>query len=184
MAIERSRRNAFEAVCELASEERWCWKIFCTTCGHMHFRYAFLELSDRKHPDVDGWVTGKSRYRAMSRILGALPRPFEWSAERQKILADTLADASIRKIASSAIFPDWLGYLGLALLSTKKVEASEHRITHAWVPQLQELCQSGPEVVEKLQSIHDDESRVLRWEDLEMVEGAIGRQRFSSFDVC
>ena len=34
----------FLSLCRLASQENWCWKIICTTCGHMHFRYGFKEL--------------------------------------------------------------------------------------------------------------------------------------------
>jgi len=45
--------------------------------------------------------------------------------------------------------------------------------TKAWVPQLQALCPSDTAVVGQLQAIHDDESRVLRWGDLESVERAI-----------
>ena len=45
--------NQFEAVCQLASHEGWCWDLNCTTCGNMHFTYAFKEMSLEKSPEDD-----------------------------------------------------------------------------------------------------------------------------------
>jgi len=42
--------NQFESLCKLASDETWCWDLSCTTCGHMHFQYAFLELIKGRSP--------------------------------------------------------------------------------------------------------------------------------------
>ena len=87
-----------------------------------------------------------------------------------------LADASMREIASLARFPDWLGYLGLALCYTEAAEVSVRRLTKAWVPQLQAVCAPNSDVVEQLQFVLDDEMRVLRWHELESVEWAVDRR--------
>ena len=50
------KTNQFEAVCELASDEWWCWDLNCTTCGNMHFTYAFKEMSLGKSPEDDDWL--------------------------------------------------------------------------------------------------------------------------------
>ena len=36
MTAERIGRNAFEATCELAESESWCWDRACTTHGHLY----------------------------------------------------------------------------------------------------------------------------------------------------
>ena len=51
--------NKFEELCELASRENWCWKLYCTTCGHMDFRYSFSELADGKSPGEREWQIHK-----------------------------------------------------------------------------------------------------------------------------
>ena len=51
--------NQFEAVCKLASDEWWCWDLNCTTCGNMHFTYAFKEMSQGKSPEDNDWLTNK-----------------------------------------------------------------------------------------------------------------------------
>lgn len=49
-----TKRNAFVAVCEYASNMQWCWNAMCTTCGHMDFRRAFSMLAKGMHPDDEG----------------------------------------------------------------------------------------------------------------------------------
>ena len=180
MTIEKSKRSAFEAVCELASRERWCWEMACGTCGHLYFRCALLELSDGMRPDVDGWITRESRHHRVRRIPGATSYPFSFSDDRQRALSSILADASLRRIASVAKFPDWLGYVGLALRYTEEAERCGRRLTKAWVPQLQALCIPDSGAVERLQSVLDNESGILRWHDLESVEWAIGDPRLQA----
>ena len=53
-------RSAFDALCSIAAKENWCWKINCTTCGHMLFRYGLHELIRGKHPDAPEWIVSKS----------------------------------------------------------------------------------------------------------------------------
>ena len=55
--------NAFEEVCQLANKEHWCWNLFCTTCGHMHFRYALYEMTKGKSPISNDWVVSTGNRR-------------------------------------------------------------------------------------------------------------------------
>lgn len=48
--------NAFEAMSVLASQEKWCWNLNCTTCGQLHFRFGLVELTQEKHPFDHNWV--------------------------------------------------------------------------------------------------------------------------------
>ena len=72
--------NQFEALCKLTLDENWCWKLFCGTCGHMHFRYAFSELAAGKSSTQDNWIIHGSN-TDYSSSLGSLPRSY---TEQQK----------------------------------------------------------------------------------------------------
>lgn len=109
------QRNAFEALCELASRERWCWKLGCTTCGCMHFRYGLRELALGRHPDADDWVTRKD-----VRQRDPLPQiPFP--PNEQRAIARIAAGACIGQIASAGNFPAWLAFLALCCFSAGKL---------------------------------------------------------------
>jgi len=132
--------NAFEAMCARATEENWCWNIFCGTCRHAYFRCGFLELAEGKHPDDAGWLSGQKRHHEMFKQL--FDRS-EWALRDpgvQRAIADVLADASISQIASVCKLPDWLGYLGLGLFHTEAVERNDRKLTKAWIPQLDLCC--------------------------------------------
>ena len=69
------RDNPFEALCSLASREHWCWKMFCTTCGHMLFRYAFRQLASGTSPDDEGWLVHHPVVQSEYSLQGLGPRP-------------------------------------------------------------------------------------------------------------
>lgn len=102
--------NQFESLCILASNENWCWNLYCTTCGHMHFKYAFLELSNGKSPEDSDWITHSER-TSFAKLLGPIPRLYT-DSQKENILKICL-DADIHSIANRCRFPDWLGYMGL-----------------------------------------------------------------------
>jgi hypothetical protein len=156
------KANAFEALCARAGTEKWCWDIGCTTCGHLHFRFAFRDLSTGLHPDSPAWRV----HRAETNGYGDLPRRF--TVEEQERLVEIFAHASVAAIAASTPFPDWLGYLGLALLYTEEDEQKNARLTHSWVPQLLSLLPENSPARDGL-----GEAERLTWRHLECVEGAI-----------
>ncbi len=167
---ERSDRNSFEDLCVLASKEQWCWNIMCTTCGHMHFRYAFRELAKGVYPDNSDWIISKDR-PGLGRLLGELPISLE--IEEQEKLGSILGKASLKRIAAACIFPDWLGYLGLGLAYTESSMKAGEVITKSWVPQFQGMVQSNENARAMLQRIISDRHGRLNWRDLEVLQAEI-----------
>ena len=154
----------------LAAKESWCWKIVCTTCGHLYFRYAFRELVQGKHPQSADWRSGKAHHQELHDELGSVPPLGGWPIPDQRALASVLAGARLKDIASRARFPDWLGYLGLALLYSEDVEREDRSLTKAWVPQLLEILPPQARSRPHLQGILDDPASVFTWRHLEEVE--------------
>lgn len=163
-------KNAFEKVCEMASKENWCWRIHCGTCGHMYFRYAFKELTEEKHPDGKGWVTTGLARNQGERFKEFGPPPKHprytgWLLRDQAILIDIFSQASLKTISDHCKFPDWLGYLGLALLYTKDMERRKRTLTKAWLPQLRQIDSGGLDT--KVSCSSQDENYILTYMDLE-----------------
>ena len=131
--------NPFEAVCAMASRERWCWKIGCGTCGAMHFRYALRELTLGRTPGTREWRTSKRRHRTLGDEVGQMAGNAPWGEREQSALVRMLAEARPRVIVESSRYPDGLGYLGLALYFVAKAEACDRSLTRAWVPGLASL---------------------------------------------
>ena len=70
------QRNPFVALCEYASTNNWCWKLFCTTCGHGAFGISISKLVHGKHPDDDSfWPYGKKNHSPLKEDLKAGKRP-------------------------------------------------------------------------------------------------------------
>jgi len=166
--------NPFDAVCKLAADEGgWCWKMPCTTCGNLTFRYAFIEMSPGKSPEEEGWITRKG---VDSRVLNAqfgsfYDRPRS-SPEKEKIIKICLK-ASIRYIADNCKFPDWLGYLGLLLYEVEEA-GSYGSLSLNWTKQLKEyVFREDNEEDSELGNLFDEiinEGRLLKWGDLERIE--------------
>ncbi|MBX5461379.1 MAG: hypothetical protein IRZ28_09855 [Steroidobacteraceae bacterium] len=162
------QRNAFEALCELAGRERWCWNLGCTTCGCMHFRYGLRELALGRHPDADDWVTRKD-----VRQRDPLPKiPFP--RDDQGAIARIAAGASIGRIASAGSFPAWLGFLGVVLFFCEDAERDDNVLTRAWVPQLCELLPTASPLRQRLWE--KVRGGLLSLRDLESIERELMRR--------
>ena len=159
--------NSFESLCTLASQENWCWKLFCTTCGHLHFRYAFQELSTGKSPDDHDWVV-HSRTTHYSKLIGSMPRGYT-SNQKKKVLS-ICANADISLIDSSCQFPDWLGYMGL-VLEDLYINSIDYRETSvSWARQLKDMVPSDSEISSRFNDIINNEDSFLNIKDLEHCE--------------
>lgn len=154
--------NAFEAVCEKAATERWCWNLWCTTCGHMHFRFALRDIASGIHPTSTDWAVKRSRTKG----YGDVPRSF--SLTEQIKLINIFEHSSIQNISEVSDFPNWLGYLGIALYYTAEVEIEEHRISGSWIPQLANMVETGVAALPCL-----EKNEVLTWESLERYETSL-----------
>lgn len=163
--------NSFEALAKLASEERWCWKIHCTTCGHLHFRYAFLQIANGVHPDEKGWVVHKNTTR-YHRSLGPIPKgPMSDFSLKNKehLLLQPCIDSNLKKIALHCIFPDWLGFLGLVLVHMKSPTSIFLKLSKNWAFQLNNMLNSGIQS-RSVFSLEESGSKLLDIQDLEYCE--------------
>lgn len=158
--------NQFEALCKLASDENWCWNLFCTTCGHMHFRYAFSELAAGKSPTDPNWLV-HGRYTRYSNRLGPLPRSY--TEEQEERMHEICGEADISSIASNCKFPDWLGYLGLVLNHMNSRSESYKALSSIWASQLADLVSSNTPIHVRLEEVAKG-SGVLNIKDLENCE--------------
>ena len=174
----RSLDHPFEALCALAARDRWCWNLVCTTCGHMYFRYAFMELLAGGHPQSSNWVTRQNNNRLMDQKLGNAIRAIRvLSIEEQARLSQFFAGASLIKIAGQCPFPDWLGYLGVALCYTEQAEQRDKLLTRTWLPQLLDMVPEASPGKEEMQKRCVNQNFTLTWYQLEEFEGEIRRRR-------
>ena len=170
---ETKRQNGFETLCYLASQCNPCWRIFCTTCGHEGFRYAFYQLALGRNPNDSDWINTfsqtdkKSMYKLCSYSES---KPVIKSSE---VLYEVFANASIANIANacwSRIHCDYLGYLGLALFHMEDIEYQQRRLTSVWGEDLLNLvCEESPAYL-MLKSLLENDRDCLRWNHLELLE--------------
>ena len=176
-AQERRSRNAFVALSELASRENWCWRIWCTTCGCMYFRYAFAELVAGKHPDSPDWFVYAKNHHQLTTHLGPLPfMDGPWDLQRQQALLEIVGNASMQDIHRSARFPDWLGYIGLVLHFCGSAESRSRTLTTSLCPQFLGMVDQGSVASDYLSRLRDSPQDVLAWRKLELIEQSMVRQ--------
>ena len=161
--------NQFENLCKLASEESWCWNVNCTTCGHQHFKYAFLELALGKSPADDDWGTSMQN-SDIKKSLGEIPRGFTY--QQKETLAIICRGADLRIISQNCRRPDWLGYLGLVLYHTR-------RIPKEYGNRKSPLRNSG---IDELKEIEAVKRLSQDWE--EQLNGLVGSKPFASTRLC
>ena len=175
---KKNRRNAFLALCDVASKQNWCWKIACGTCGHSGFRAAFSKIIRGEHPDDDNfWENGKSDHDLYLQINKY--NDFKMGRARmqaQKKLQDVVMGAKITDLMQVASFPDWLGYLGLVLFHTSDEEKENGQLTKAWIPQFLGLLPADSPASVKLKEILLKNGR-LESKDLEMMEFALDENK-------
>jgi hypothetical protein len=172
-----SMRNSFEALCTLADRERWCWKIHCGTCGHGDFRYGLSALSSGGHPDSADWIVRRGAGAEIEARMGPMPSFESWPIRQQRQLQKIIGDADIQGIAEACSFPDWVGYLGLALHYTEEAEREKPVISRGVARRLGQLVIPGSPAQTLLRSraaAEGDER--LTWEDLGSVSDNLLRE--------
>lgn len=175
--------NAFEALCLIADRQSWCWRLTCTTCGCMHFRYGLKELSLGRHPTSPEWIT---RNRTNSRPLSDQPGPMPavpFAIQTQQEIISVASAAKVGEISSRAKFPDWLGFLGVVLEFCRDAEAEARSLTGSWVPQLCELLPAGSPLKRRLMD-QAHSGRVLTLGDLEAIERELFLPRVMGTSCC
>jgi hypothetical protein len=171
--------DPFTDLCILATEQQWCWNIHCGTCGHGVFRWAFRALSKGKRPRMHDWNVswgGSVTFTTLEALNGPMPSFTDWPLPDQRALQDVVAMAEVTRIASACKFPDWLGYIGLALHYTEDAEAGKPRLTRALVPQLASLVDARSSAADLLADLaKPNTERRLTWLDLGAIETGIVR---------
>lgn len=158
--------NAFQALAILASEERWCWNIYCTTCGHLLFRYAFVELAKGKSPESSDWIIHARRTSYFDEF-GKVPR--QYSKEVKDRVLMICQGADLNALAERCRFPDWLGYLGLVIHHLAYHSDVSDDLSRLWAEQLLEKIPKGTEAYSRIKEVALGE-RMLSLDDLEMCE--------------
>jgi len=168
--------NQFEALCKLASDENWCWNIYCTTCGHLHFKYAFQEIARGKSPLDENWLLHTERTQYSDQI-GAIPKKYT-AVEKENILT-VCSEANIPSIASCCKFPDWLGYLGLVLNHMVSKSETFKLVCTNWASQLKDLVLPNSPIYFHLNEIEKQNILFLTIKDLEDCERSIAEKKYS-----
>mgnify|MGYP003974859035 CR=1 FL=1 len=164
-------RNAFNALCELASNNNWCWNIYCTTCGHSLFKAAFNELIRGKHPDESTWII--TDWESLKNLEVSYPNIQNWGVNQQESLANIITNSSVLDLPATTNSTDWLGYLGLGLKYTQNFEQKTKQITCSIVPHLIKMIKGGCEAIVMLNGLLEEDGRELRWTDLELIEKSL-----------
>ena len=121
---QNNQRNPFVALCGYASRNNWCWKLFCTTCGHGAFKVSFSKIVRGKHPDEDSfWPFGQENHAPLKEVDDYNDFWRDAASANQIKLATIVAEAKLADIQAVAKFPDWLGYIGLVINHCSNREA-------------------------------------------------------------
>ena len=166
--------NAFDALCELASAESWCWNFPCSTCANMEFRYGFLELAKEKHPYDEDWTITKDDIGSVY----AFPYryPFEYPLKEREAILQICLESNLAIINRTCRFPEWLGYLGLVLRymdSWKEPSGLYGKLSKYWANQLQEMVPKSSAIYEKLGLVGNEDELRLSFSNLEACEKAM-----------
>jgi hypothetical protein len=141
MALRSSR---FHSLSLLAAGEQWCWKLSCTTCGHMVFRWGLKALARGLDPDDADWPVHWGPEQASTRLAevnGPMPPAGGWPVRQQVAIQEAARGTSLWSIAHDCPFPDWLGHLGILLHYTEDAERRNLVLTKGLAPQLVHFVQ-------------------------------------------
>jgi len=163
--------NNFELLCLLAATHNWCWKITCSTCGHYYFKNC-LNLLIYNPSILKESIFLKSKYDVENRLNEYFIQKDSFNLLEQNTLIKIIAKSSVLKISSFSKHPDWLGYLGLALLYTEEIEINENRITDSFLNQFLEIFQlyKKKKSYDVAKDILSDPDKILKWQILEIFE--------------
>jgi hypothetical protein len=179
-------KGTFQSLSLLAAREDWCWKLVCTTCGHMHFRWGLSALAKGLNPTDPDWPVHRGSSGTSSSMLeqnGPIPPRGGWPKAQQRRVQESIRRYSVDLIARTCRFPNWLGHLGIFLFYTEAAERENLIATQELVPQLLRVVESGSSAEAMLQN-RLSQNEPLRWNNLEMVESQYrGPRRYES-DLC
>ena len=91
-------------------------------------------------------------------------------------MSQLFSGATLIKIAEQCPFPDWLGYLGVALCYTEQAEQRDKLLTHTWMPQLLDMVPEESPWKEEMQNRYVNQNFTLKWYQLEEFEREIRKR--------
>ena len=158
--------NTFEELCRIASKHEWCWKVYCTTCGHRDFKNAFIRIANGV-PLSESERSQSSDYRKVS-VIGL-------TDDQKNTIVGICVEANLSSIAGTCKFPDWLGYLGLVLHDMKTNSDTYNALSVAWAAQLKGMVRPDSMAHDRLSKVSGSPYCALTMEDLEACETNIVR---------
>ena len=181
-------QNAFELLCRLASKERWCWKLPCTTCGHYEFQFGLRELGRGHSPAESEWIVhkgarnlreklGEFEYARSPECLIGIHYPYPLADPDMVAIVEVCAGADLNTIAGQCLFPDWLGYLGIVLDRMRCEDIAYEKLTALWAWQLQDFVGKDLSIRSHLHDCARLSNCRLSFGDLEDVEFAMLEMR-------
>lgn len=175
--MAEEKRNSYLALSQLAVKNKWCFNIFCPFCGHMPFRYAFMELAAGIHPDDEAWGVKRrwpSDWRQLREKRGVLPLQGmpEWNRSKEAVLALSLGKLDIVEMAKTVAFPEWLYIIGVGLYYTENIEKKNPKITQNLLTHLLDFFKLEDDAITTFQSMIK-ENKAITWRDLPVIENKI-----------
>ena len=166
-----SALNNFELLCLLAATHNWCWNITCSTCGHYYFKNC-LKLLIYNPSILKEAIILKSKNDVENKLYENFIQNDSFNLLEQKKLSAIIEKSSVLKISSFSKYPDWLGYIGLALLYTEENELNEKRLTVSFLKQFLEIFQVNKKRIsyDIAKDILSQSDKVLKWQNLEIFE--------------
>lgn len=165
-------RNPFVALCDYASQNDWCWKLMCTTCGHSAFKVSFSKITMDQHPDDElFWPYGKENHSPLKEIDRYNSFSRRASLSDQEKLAVIVSQANLSDIQHVAKFPEWLGYVGLVLEHCSSHNSREI-ISNSFLPQFIELLKNDSAMCDYFKE-KQSKDEFLDIGDLSKIEGSI-----------
>jgi hypothetical protein len=161
--------NALLSLFKIASENEWCYKTVCTTCGHSAFRIAFSKIVRGENPEDESfWPNGKKN-SDIQEVNKYKDFVFYRKAkkEHQLTLSGLVAQINLKELNEIAKFPDWLGYIGLVIYHCPDEEA-QRVISESLIPQFIELIDES-ELKNRLNT-KLDKKEYISLQDLEAIE--------------
>lgn len=167
--------DLFLEICKSSEQANWCDSIYCTTCGHINFKYLFLLISRDDYESGTILINhnhtkilkddGELRSSVKSEVKKHL-RQFQLSNENQIKLADLISDTNLKKVHKKVNTEKWIKALGIILYHTQENKDASQILTEVLLPQLRQII-SEDNFLFNLETNLDEK---LTWKSLKYIE--------------
>lgn len=166
-------KSPFVQMAMQAVERRWCWNIFCPFCGHLPFRYAFLDLANGIYPGseewkMDSWPHSRDHYTKKWGWQSKEGLPNGWGLTLEANLAKLLVEMDIVELLENVKYPDCVYILGLGLYYVERAEQANGKISMIISDQLltqASLSEPGQAFMQEIK----EAKKHLTWKSIEQM---------------